>query len=185
MDTTLSWTDIVQAIAACIAVPGALAAFYVLIKKDKARESEIKSLSEIANQLTQMMEASENRYKSSKKPHLEIEVSHELDSIHFRLEFKNTNRQSTIKNYNCTVLEDIEVMKLGISEKAGLQSFTIHLQFNHSFNMSDLPAFFSLNMEYITDDNYVFLQDVYIVNKARKFDIVPFTIIEKTKSSVN
>ena len=49
-----TWTDIAQAIAAMIAIPGAIAAFVVLFKRDKAREVEISSLSTIAGQLTQM-----------------------------------------------------------------------------------------------------------------------------------
>jgi hypothetical protein len=43
-----SWTDIIQAFAAMIAVPGAIAGFVVLFKRDKDKENQIKKLAEIA-----------------------------------------------------------------------------------------------------------------------------------------
>lgn len=46
-----SWTDIIQAIAAVIAVPGAIAAFVLLFLKDKDKENQIQKLSFLAEKI--------------------------------------------------------------------------------------------------------------------------------------
>lgn len=46
-----SWTDIIQAIAALIAVPGAIAAFVVLFLRDKDKEKQIQKLSLLAEKI--------------------------------------------------------------------------------------------------------------------------------------
>lgn len=46
-----SWTDIIQAIAALIAVPGAIAAFVVLFLRDKDKEKQIQKLSILAEKI--------------------------------------------------------------------------------------------------------------------------------------
>jgi hypothetical protein len=46
-----SWTDIMQAIAAIVAVPGAIAAFVVLFLRDKDKERQIQKLSLLAEKI--------------------------------------------------------------------------------------------------------------------------------------
>jgi hypothetical protein len=46
-----SWTDIIQAIAAVIAVPGAITAFVLLFLKDKDKEKQIQKLSLLAEKI--------------------------------------------------------------------------------------------------------------------------------------
>lgn len=174
--STPNWTDIIQAIASIIAIPGAIAAFVILFRKDKNRESEIKSLSEIAGQLTMMFEASENRYKSTKKPHMEIKLDHFEVLNMFTISFKNTNLQSTLNRYKYDVNEEIVDTKYSINEVQGKQTFKIDLKY------SNLPDFINLNIDYTTDDNYTFIQDIFIVKKAKQYGLSTSAIIDKTKS---
>lgn len=46
-----NWTDVVQAIAAIIAVPGAIAGFIVLFRRDKGKQEQINKLSDVVGQL--------------------------------------------------------------------------------------------------------------------------------------
>lgn len=126
---TPTWTDIIQAIGAMIAIPGALAAFVLLFRKDKARQSEIKSLSEMAKHLSQMIELSERRQKLEKKPHWKIVYSRVKMMTTFYLTFTNTNKNTSIGSFYIKPVPDeiLRLKKFDISENEGSQCFRIEV----------------------------------------------------------
>lgn len=173
-----TWTDIAQAIAAMIAIPGAIAAFIVLFKKDKARETEINSLSAIAGQLTQMQRESEKRYKASKKPIIGISINHLRDKKKILIEFTNTNHNTTLKSYSQnTHLEDFTIMKTTINQQNTTQSFLLGINYK-----STPPEHIMLPMDYETEEGYTFIQDVKIWFEDNQYVFAPSAIIDKNNS---
>ncbi len=174
-----NWTDILQAFAALIAVPLTLVTLYQLVKKDKKRESEIKSLSTIANQLTGMQVENEKRFKSSKKPLIEFHLTSKPDKRN-KLQIKFTN-----KNTNCTIAEfklnnDLNDFKeftatfSTINTQAGIQSFFIYLS-----SKSDQIDNALLKIEYTTEEGYEFVQDLEIIFDNNNYNFLPGAIIDK------
>ena len=156
MDPT--WTDIIQAIASLIAVPGAIAAFIILFKRDKGRESEIESLSTIASRLSKMQEENDRRYRASKKPHISIGFKYEYGNSQIRLDFANINSNTTISSYEIKSNNDnLEIIRYSINESQGKQTFLIVL--NLKSNTVDSAV---LNLNYITGEGYTFYQDIIL-----------------------
>lgn len=173
-----SWTDIVQAIAASVAIPGAIAAFIVLFKRDKNKEQELKSLAEIASQLTEMLNASENRYKDFKKPHMKIKLDSDSTDEMLTVVFNNINTQTTLKEYKA--VEDKSKVKLQrqpVSNSAGKQWFCVQLTIKDPILDST-----TLKMEYETEEGYFFTQTIFIWYDNGEYVILPREISDKTKS---
>jgi hypothetical protein len=177
------WTDIVSAISAAIGVPLVLFTLYKLMKKDKERESEIKSLSTIAIQLTDMQAETEKRYKSSKKPHISINLEKASEGNRIKLDFTNSNSNVTITRYNLSNDKTDFVGKNAttttINDDRGQQSFSIIL------NGKDQPIeWFILRLDYMTEEGYVFIQDVTIWRENGRYLFSPSVIIDKENSAI-
>jgi hypothetical protein len=153
------WTTYAQTWAAIIGVPGVVAAFIILFLKDKTQERKIASLSTIADRLTQMLETSEARYRSSKKPHIDISMQHNASSKSVQLFFKNSNLQSTVSKYDCIIeslLDGVKNERYAVSSNKGEESFSINIKYKHPDEIIDVK------MNYITEEEYVFIQDIFI-----------------------
>lgn len=173
-----TWTDIAQAIAAMIAIPGAITAFIILLKRDKARESEIGSLSTIAGQLTQMQLESEKRYKASKKPTISISISHLQKEKKIRIDFTNTNHNTTLKSYSQnTHLEDFTILTTTINQQNTTQSFWLGISYKN-----EPPEYVVLHMDYETEEGYTFIQDLIIWFENGQYVFSPSAIIDKVNS---
>lgn len=173
-----TWTDIAQAIAALIAIPGATAAFIILFKRDKARESEISSLSKIAGQLSQMQLESEKRYKASKKPIIIISVNHLQNEKKIRIDFANTNHSTTLQSYSQnTHLEDFTILTTTINQQNTTQSFWLGVSYK-----SEPPEYLVLHMDYVTEEGYTFIQDLIVWFENGQYVFSPSAIIDKVNS---
>lgn len=176
-----SWTDILQAFAAVIAVPLTIFTLYKLVSKDKERESEIQSLSTIAGQLTQMQRENEKRHKASKKPHLEISVQSNNEKKHVTLSFKNANTYSSLVNYQLTNdrddFRDFNAISHTINTNKGEQFFSIVLACKRSFIDAAV-----LHLDYTTEEGYVFIQDISLWFEDERYLFSPSPIIDKENS---
>jgi membrane-associated protease RseP (regulator of RpoE activity) len=172
------WTDIIQAIAALIAIPGAIAAFIILFIRDKSRESEIKSLSTIAAQLTEMQIETEKRYKSSKKPLIMTKLTSDLKDGKITLEFLNSNSNTSITTLKVTGdVELYNIISFGINDLNGKQSSSVILAYK------DKPFEFSvLHVDYTTEEGYTFIQDILIWFENGIYKYSPSVIIDQKNS---
>jgi len=178
-----SWTDILQAFAAAIGIPLTIFTLLKLVIKDKQRDSEIKSLSTVADQLTNMQIENEKRYKSSKKPHLGIKLVANLDSKNVKLDFTNSNSNTSITAYK--VNDDspgsgeYNITRSGISSDKGFQFFWIVLS-----SQQELFEYAVLHMDYSTEEGYVFIQDIIIWLEGETYVLSPSAIIDQQNSPV-
>jgi len=173
--SSINWTDIAQAVAALIAIPGAIAAFILLFIRDRKRESEIQSLSDISNQLTQMLEASETRYRNMKKPRISVGYTFAPFNNGIILQFKNSNSQTTVTYYEVECdIDYLNIVPVGIREEDGNQEFSIIIT-QDPFNVEHIE----LELEYQTEEGYLFSQDVVITKYDNGVFISPSFIIEK------
>ena len=175
------WTDVVSAISAAIGVPLVLFTLYKLMKKDKERESEIKSLSTIAIQLTDMQVKTEKRYKASKKPHISINLEKASEGNRVKLDFTNSNSNVTIIKYALTNNKkdfiDKNATTTSLNDDRGQQSFSIIL------SGKDQPIeWFILHLDYTTEEGYVFIQDVTLWRENEQYLFSPSVIIDKENS---
>ncbi len=155
--TTNNWTDVVQAIAAIIAIPGTFVSFILLIRKNKARESEIQSLSEIAGKLTRMQQDSEYRYKLSKKPIIVMRVER-FEKNTIRLTFRNTNSATMVKHFSIKSEDpSISYTKSLINYHNGEQFFSADVNVGQMIFEK-----MTLGVEYVTEDNYEFFQYLFL-----------------------
>jgi hypothetical protein len=93
------WTDVWQTIASLISIPAAIVSFIILFIKDNNKENQIKKLSEIAENLKEMVADSEKRYIQTRKPIITIAFLH-LEAIKaIKVTLINTNQQSQIQFY--------------------------------------------------------------------------------------
>lgn len=170
------WFDILQAVVALVAIPATLVTLYKLVKRDKKRESEVKSLSVIAEQLTDMQVETEKRYKASKKPHILIEKSVPSNKK-LTLDLTNSNLHSSIVLFN-VVVDHREFNKLGIASSTivsneGKQSFSIFIDV-----LADQLEPTRLKIDYITEEGYTFIQDIVIWIARNDYQISPSAIID-------
>lgn len=125
-----SWTDIMQAFAAVIGIPLTFITLYKLVKKDKERQVEIQNLTVIANQLTNMQIESEKRYKSSKKPNINISLKSVQEKKSLKLIFKNINTKTSITSFNlvnASEIRNLDIGRSGIVNNEGNQTFILTL----------------------------------------------------------
>lgn len=173
----VSWTDKVQAVSAAIAIPGSIWALILLLKRDRARESEIHSLSQIAKQLTNMLKVSESRHKDSKKPQMTIELKEFSPFKILKCEFVNSNTYTSIIDYEAEAngVKEIVVGKTFVTNNNGKQSFSLDLNY-----LDDKPEWIDLVMKYKTDEGYIFSQEILIWHFHKKeYKIVPREIAYK------
>jgi hypothetical protein len=178
-----SWTDILQALGAVIAIPLTLITVYKLVKKDKERESKIKSLSTIAIQLTEMQIEAEKRYKSSKKPHISIVCDANIERKYVRLDFVNTNMNTTIVNFrisnDLTNFKEFTASISSINDINGTQQFWLALSFK-----GEPFEYAALHLDYTTEEGYLFIQDILIWFERGKYVFSPSAIIDKQNSPI-
>lgn len=177
-----SWTDIMQAFAAVIGIPLTIFTLYKLVKKDKERQAEILNLSVIASQLINMQVESEKRYKSSKKPHINIKLEYNVDKKSLKLIFTNKNINTSIVRYDLSNepkdFLNMDFARSAINDFEGTQTFYIELAFNVS-----RKDFIGLHLEYATEEGYIFIQDVLAWWENGKFVLAPSAIIDKNSVS--
>lgn len=89
---TVEWPDTVQAIAAIIAVPGAIAAFVVLFRRDKEKSEAVRQLArqteELAKQ-TAHFEQREQQRKNEIKPYFDYRAEARMNEEHWMHEVVN------------------------------------------------------------------------------------------------
>jgi len=179
-----NWTDILQALGAITAALFTLFTLYKLVKKDKNRESEINSLSTIANKLTDMQIESEKRHRASKKPMIEMKFNSDYHNKTINLNFKNTNKNTTIVSCQLTndysELKDIIYQQSNIIDTNGQQNFCIILE-SRKLQFDDIL----LHIDYTTEEGYVFVQDILIWLKDKQYQHSPSAIIDKENSRIN
>jgi len=172
------WTDIIQALAALIAVPLTLFTLYKLVIKDKKRESEIESLSTIANQLTGMQIENERRFKSSKKPQIEFHISSDLKTNKIKIKFTNKNLNSSITEFKLTNdpidFTEFTATSSTINTQGGVQTFFVYL-----LGKSERIESALLKLEYVTEEGYFFVQDLEIIFDSNNYNFSPSGIIDK------
>ncbi len=122
-----NWTDKIQALAALVAVPLTIITLLKLISRDRDRASEIRSLSSIAKELSQLTKDHEKRHKASKKPHVGIEIITDIEQRRVRIDFKNSNFNTTIIDFHLMNdredYQDFRVINSGITSHEGSQFF--------------------------------------------------------------
>ncbi len=178
------WTEVLQAFAAAIGIPLTIFTLYKLVMKDKQRESEIQSLSTIASQLTDMQLESEKRYKMSRKPIINIEINTDLNKQIVKLDFCNTNINSSLINksltYNNPDFDDFSASTSTINTKNGNQYFWIALSYK-----KPLLNQVELHLDYTTEEGYVFIQNVLIWFDNEKCIFSPSPIVDQKNSAIN
>ncbi|CAN5131816.1 hypothetical protein BH09BAC1_BH09BAC1_15680 [soil metagenome] len=170
-------TDWIQSIAAAISIPGAVAAFYILFKKDKEREAEVKSLVKIADQLTKMQIDSEKRYKASKRPHILIESRHLNETNIIEATFTNSNSVSTLNSFNAKIsgTSDCELSTPAISQEGHQQKFYVLIRYP-----TTPPKLFTLIMDYRTEEGYEFVQTIICTFKNPDYRFDGKAIMDKS-----
>lgn len=169
-------TDWIQAIAAFIAIPGTVWTLIVLLKRDKARESEIQSLSQIASQLTNMLKVSEARHRDSKKPLISVKAVDLNPYLLIRCDFVNSNTQASITEYMCTTdaPATIKLSRTTIANNDGKQSFAIEISYT-----GEKPDYVGIDMSYETEEGYVFNQYIPIwLYQGKEYKCSPATILD-------
>ena len=176
-----NWTDILQALGAVIAIPLTLITVYKLVKKDKERESEIESLSTIANQLTAIQIESEKRYKSSKKPFISISLEYNANKECVKLDFTNTNQNSTIVDFK--ISNDRSDFKNFMAANSTINTVDKTQHFWIALSYKDNPfEFVPLHLSYRTEEGYLFIQDILVWLEGGRFVISPSAIIDEQNS---
>lgn len=161
-------------IGGVIAASVALITLWKLVKKDKKREAEIASLTTIAEQLTNMQKESEKRYKNTKKPLIDIEINH-LKNNSVTIKFTNSNIHSTIIGFeipNKPLLGFFSMTKTTINQTGNSQFFSVFLSYRDI-----APDFFTLPIEYITEEGYKFFQEVSFQLEKSQYLQIPSVII--------
>lgn len=177
-----SWTDIMQACAAVIGIPLTVITLYKLVKRDKERQAEIQNLTVIANQLTSMQIESEKRYKSSKKPNVLIFLDDVPEKKSLKFIFKNTNTNTSIINFSSVHISEtknLDTAKSGILNNEGIQTFYIDFTCNQE-PIKNLK----LDIDYLTEEGYIFIQDIFVWKENDVYKMVPGTIIDKNNSPI-
>lgn len=173
-----SWTDITQAIAALIAIPGAIAGFWVLFRRDRERELEIRSLSTIADNLVKMQEENEKRYRASRKPFISITIEHLQENKKIRLDFRNNNPNCTITKYKAKVhLDDFNLVTMTINQNGSEQLFSVGI----SYKVKP-PDATVLQMDYETEEGYEFIQDITVWWDRDHYVYSPGPLIDKNNA---
>jgi len=177
------WTDIASAVSAIIGIPLVLFTLYKLVKKDKERESEINSLSTIADKLTGMQVETERRYKATKKPQIGIELQTAQVGNRIQIHFTNSNINSSITEYKIKNpginFLNINHTKSTINDSGGEQLFTVTLNGKDK----QIENLF-LQIDYTTEEGYTFIQDIIIWRENGKYKLSPGVIINKENSAV-
>lgn len=168
-------------IGGIIAAIVALITLWKLVKKDKERASEINSLSTIAAQLTHMQEEAEKRHKSSKKPHITIKISTNIENKKVSLDFLNSNTNTTITSYKLhSDFSEFNALTSVINDSEGKQSFWISLSYkNEPFD------FAILKIDYLTEEGFEFIQDLVVMFQNGKYGLQPSAIIDKQNSPLS
>lgn len=151
------WTDVTQTIVALLGLIATIIGVYVLLRRDKDKEEQIKKLSDIAANLNQMALVSEKRYIQTRKPILDIKATVLKNRKEIKLKFTNLNLTSTVENYRVTNLYRKYYDTIISDLKSTHQEFGIIL---HYENYPD--EFQVLQMRYETTEEYVFVQTLII-----------------------
>jgi len=175
------WRDIIQSITALIAIPVSLFTLYKLVIKDKKRESEIKSLSTIASQLTGMQIETEKRFKSSKKPQIKFELSSDYKTNKINIKLTNMNLNSSIIGFKLTNSKvdftDFTATSSTINTQGGEQSFFISLS-----GKSDRIESALLKLKYEIEEGYIFVQDLEILFDRGKYHFSPSKLTDPVRA---
>jgi len=165
----IPWTDTAQAIASLIAVPGAIAAFIILFKKDKDKKEQIRKLSNIANHLSKMVDDSERRYIISKKPLISMAGSVDNTNMEINLTCLNSNPNTTINDYHPEI-KDIEkpILINPVQDMDGRQRFLLNIP------IEELPTNVNVTMKYHTTEGFTYKQLITLTAKQHgTVDVFP------------
>lgn len=180
-DSLPNWAEVLQAASAVIGIPLTIYTLYKLVKRDKDREAEIANLASIANQLSSMMNGNHNRYKASKRPYITINPNSLGYPNKLILDFINSNQNSSLINVltNDNELPDVEIMKNVINSNGPTQLFRVEIHFKSTFN-----NFLGLELNYKTEEGFIFIQDVTIIKQQTYFEVVPSPIVAIENSAI-
>ncbi len=147
------WTDVAQATVAIFGLMATIIGIYVLLRRDKDKEEQIKKLGNIAEQLNLMLEDSERRYRISKKPHIQI-LSEYLDEGCIGLIFVNSNTNTSIAYYDALDSETNEGVGFTHQSKDsnGKQKLPLNIPIENA------PFAVKITMKYYTTEGFIYLQ---------------------------
>ncbi|MDD4149655.1 MAG: hypothetical protein PHE33_06465 [Bacteroidales bacterium] len=158
-----TWTDIIQAIAAIIAIPGAITAFVILFLKDKQQESQINKLTRIVKSLNKSNAQAMMREKTSKRPFISLSFQHiktNLAGGNVRLDIINSNPISNIVTYDANVkslgFNNYSVLTVGNSGNQQIMG----VQLNYSGNIPTQGGVISI--DYVTEEGFEYVQEIYV-----------------------
>ena len=149
------WTDVWQTIAALISIPAAIVGFIILFIKDRNKENQIQKLSDIAENLKEMVADSEKRYIQTRKPIITISIHHLPENQAIKVVLINSNQQSHVRYYAPL---DIASNKYSISasNRAGeKQDLSILFYYKDSPQEYDRSV---IQVKYVTTEGYIFKQ---------------------------
>lgn len=120
-----------------------------------------------------------------KKPHIGIRVDANFESNRVKIDFTNSNINSSITRFALTNdkldFTEFTASESSITDNNGIQDFWIILS-----GKSRLFEYTVLHLDYYTEEGYVFIQDIVIWRMdENKFMYSPSAIIEKQNSPVN
>jgi hypothetical protein len=180
-DSLPNWAETLQALSALIGIPLTIYTLYKLVKRDKDREAEIANLASIAKQLNNMLDGNHNRYKASKRPYITIESNALRHPDKLILTFINSNHNSSLIGYslNESELTDVDIMTTVINSNGPKQTFQIDISFKARFS-----NYLGLQVDYKTEEGFIFIQDISVITQPTYFEIVPSPIIALENSAI-
>lgn len=127
-----NWADFLQAIAGAVGMLLTIWTLLKLIRRDKEREAEIASLSQIANELRNMMVHNQTVFLEGKKPQIEATIYGDGYTNDVWLKIKNVNPQARLTEFK-VVDEDSWVKEtINLTTHGSTQEFSVNLKFKMS-----------------------------------------------------
>jgi len=165
------WTDLAQAIIGTLGIAATVITLWKLMKKDKERESEIASLSVIANQLKDMMVLNERRYVESKTPNIVSDFTPTSTSNNgYKITLKNLNVSSRITSYELTAPDNSPISRSAILDEAGFQKIGFFIFMKDTYHTM-------ITADFTVDKKYVYRQVYYFRKTNGEIEIQASTIV--------
>ncbi|MNK32889.1 hypothetical protein D3C87_513600 [compost metagenome] len=174
-DIQQPWTDVTQTIAAIIGLIATIIGVYVLLRRDKDKEEQIKKLGDIAGQLNRMLADSEKRYVQTRKPVLDIDGTYLKTRKEIILKFTNFNPTSQVLSYEPIDL-DRKLFNIIVDNLTSThQEFGVMLHYKES-----VDEFQVIEMKYVMSEGYMFYQILRIgIDHGPTLGVFQDPILEK------
>lgn len=96
--------------------------------------------------------------------------------------FKNTNKHTSNVSFSSAYISEtknLDIARSGILNNEGIQTFYIDFTYN-----SEFIKYLKLEVDYFTEEGYVFIQDIVVWKENDGYKMLPGTIIDKNNSPV-